>query len=152
MIWSPDTKNNTINSILTKLDGRVSIKYYTSVMHSDYFASGLKSKITPCKHCGFTNTTVSYSPETCGSFHPYILPHVQLPYLRGITVLRPIHSLLSVCSIRRGTAGSRSRAMLAVRASAYGIRSLGESSVKCSRIRISLGLLDGNFWKAGGET
>ena len=52
--------------------------------------------------------------------------------------------------MRRGTAGSSSRATLAVRASAYGIRSPGESSVKCSRIRMSLGLLDGSFWKAGG--
>lgn len=76
---------------------------------------------------------------------------IQCTHLRGITVLRPIQSLLSVCSMRRGTTGSNSRAMLAVRASAYGIRSPGDSRVKCSRIRISLGLLDGNFWKAEGN-
>lgn len=71
------------------------------------------------------------------------------PYLRGITVLRAIHSFLTACRMQRGTAGSNSRDMLADRTSTYGTRFSGDSSVRCSRICTSLGLLDGKLRKAG---
>lgn len=70
-------------------------------------------------------------------------------YLRGITVLRATHSFLTACRMQRGTAGSNSRDMLADRTSTYGMRFSGDSSVRCSRICTSLGLLDGKFRKAG---
>lgn len=73
-------------------------------------------------------------------------------YLLGITVFRTIQSLLTVWRIRRGTPEFNSWCMLDVNTSAYGISSLAESRVKCSRICITCVWLTGTAENAKRKT